>query len=360
MKKILIVLPTDSLGGAENYLKMIAIYYKNHDVDVYGFKNEERGLWDDISDFTNLKFISKKSEVSGLIQFCFIMLFRRKKYDYIFSSQVYANGIIGILKSIGVLRSKYFIARESTSVFLRFTGKKLKFYKSVISLGYRKMDLLICQTEEMKKQFSDHFNKIEKRTKIIVIPNPIDLKVSNKLSKYELNMNLPDEYIVSAGRFIELKGFDLLIESFSKLKMKNLNLKLILLGEGEELENYQSQIKNLGIEDSVIFPGFTNNVYAYFKHAKLCVVSSIIEGFPNVLLQMMSQNSKVVSTKCAGGIDKINGVFTCDINSENELTNAITSCLNSDTTNNRDIFDTYLNSRSIESFISIIDFNLKN
>jgi glycosyltransferase involved in cell wall biosynthesis len=360
MKKILIVLPTDSLGGAENYLKMIAIHYKNDDVEVYSFKNNERGRWDDIGEFTNLNFISKIHEIVGMIQFFFIMLFRRKKYDYIFTSQVYANGMVGILKSLGILKSKYFIARESTSIFIRFKGKQLKFYKNIINLGYRKMDLLICQTEVMKQQFSEHFSKIEKRTKVIVVPNPIDLKVSKTLSSLKIDTILPDQYIVSAGRLIELKGYDLLIESFSKLKQEHPNLKLVILGEGELLEELQSQAETLNISDSVIFPGFVRNVYAYFKHAEMCVVSSRIEGFPNVLLQMMSQNTRVISTICAGGIENIKGIYTCETHSEMALTTAMKNSMNVDTSSNRAIFDKYLNSRSIESFLETLDASIKN
>lgn len=360
MKKILIVLPTDALGGAENYLKMIALHYKKHDVEVFVFKNEGHSLWDDIKELVKLRFMSKTNIFVGLIQFCFIMLFKRKKYDYIFTSQVYINGLIGILKSLGIVKSRYFIARESTSIFLRFKGRKLWFYKNVIQLGYINMDLLICQTEEMKQQFIKHFSKIVKRTKICVIPNPFNLNISKKLSNSKLKMNLPDEYIVSAGRFIELKGFDLLIESFSKLKIIYPSLKLVLLGEGELLENYKIQAKSLNISNSIIFPGFTNNVYAFFKHAKMCVVSSRIEGFPNVLLQMMSQNTKVVSTRCAGGINDIKGIFTCDVNDLSSLTNAMKNCMVSETIENRNKFDKYLKSRSIESFVKKIDQYLKS
>lgn len=360
MKKILIVLPTDSLGGAENYLKMIAIHYKNDDVDVYSFKNNERGRWDDIKEFTNLRFISKTHEIIGLIQFFFIMLFKRKKYDYIFTSQVYANAMVGIMKSLGILKSKYLIARESTSIFIRFKGKQLQFYKSIINLGYRKMDVLICQTELMKQQFSEHFSKIERRTKVSVIPNPIDLKLSNTLASFELETILPDKYIVSAGRLIELKGYDLLIDAFSKLKAEHPNLKLIILGEGGLLDTLQTQAKDLNISDSVIFPGFVKNVYAYFKQAKMCVVSSRIEGFPNVLLQMMSQNFSVVSTLCAGGIEHIEGVYTCEPDNGKALFEAMKTCFDTDNTSIRAIFDSYLNSRSMESFLDIIDSQVKN
>jgi glycosyltransferase involved in cell wall biosynthesis len=356
--KILIVLPTDSLGGAENYLKMMALHYKNEEVDVYAFKNESNHQWDDLKQYSNLQFLSKSHVFIGVIKFCFLMLLRRKKYDYIFTSQVYVNGLVGILKLLGVIKSKYFVARESTSIFLRFKGKKLKCYRAVINLGYRNMDLLVCQTKEMKQQFIHHFDKIEQRTKICVIPNPIDLEVSNKLSKSVLDFDISLEYIVSAGRFIPLKGYDVLIASFYNLKKKYPNLKLILLGEGELLQDYKMQVENLELEDSVIFPGFTNNVYPYFKHATVCVVSSRIEGFPNVLLQMMSQNTKVVSTTCTETIKEIKGVFTCKADNEVSLTNAINKCLKTNTIVNRNMFDNYLNVRTTASFMKIVDANL--
>jgi glycosyltransferase involved in cell wall biosynthesis len=348
------------LGGAENYLKMIAFHYKNEDVEIYAFKNNERGRWNDVGEFANMKFISKAHEVTGIIGFVFIMLFKRKKYDYIYTSIIYANSVVGILKTLGIIRSKYFIARESTSIFLRFKGTQLNFYKNIIRLGYRKMDLLICQTEVMKEQFSKHFKNIEKRTLLRVIPNPIDLKNSKTRSGKQLDLKLPDEFVVTAGRLIELKGYDLLIDSFAKLKSEHPNLKLIILGEGDKLEELQEQATMLNILDSVIFSGFVNNVYPYFKKAKICVVSSRIEGFPNVLLQMMSQNTKVVSSLCAGGIEEIPGIYTCKAGDEETLTTAMRLCLNTNTEKNRQVFDDYLDARSVDAFIETINTTLKD
>jgi trehalose-6-phosphate synthase len=105
------------------------------------------------------------------------------------------------------------------------------------------------------------------------------------------------------------------------------------------------------LEEDVILPGMVENVYPYFKNARMCVVSSRIEGFPNVLLQMMSQNEKVVSTLCAGDIDKLEGVFTCKPNDEDDLLRAMAACLEADTSENRELFDRELQDRSIDKFI---------
>lgn len=352
---ILILLPNDSLGGAEQYLKMVANFYKGEDISIYYFKNHERGQWDELKPYTNQYYVTKNHEIFGMMRFIVSMLFSGKKYDYIYTSHIYTNALVGILKSVGILRSRYFIARESTSIFLRYKGLTLKFYRSLYVMGYRRMNLLICQTELMKNQFLEHFGKIHKRTRIEVIPNPIDLKIAEKIASDAMELDFPSDYIVTAGRLIEVKGYDLLIDAFSVVKETNPKLKLVILGRGPDRESLERQIAALNLTDEVILAGYKDNVYKYFKNARLCVISSRIEGFPNVLLQMMSQNNKVVSTLCAGGIDDIDGVFTCPTNDVNALSGVMTKCLNENTDRNRLQFDTYLNARSIEMFMQTID-----
>ena len=57
---------------------------------------------------------------------------------------------------------------------------------------------------------------------------------------------------------------------------------------------------------------------------------------------MMSQNIKVECTICAGGIDEIEGVFTCGTDNVIALRDAIEKCLNANTGVNRMYFDGYL------------------
>jgi len=118
-------------------------------------------------------------------------------------------------------------------------------------------------------------------------------------------------------------------------------------------------IIKLKLESSVFLPGFVQNVYPFFKYAKVCVVSSRIEGFPNVLLQMMSQNNNVVATKCAGGIAEINGLFLAETNSIESLELAINSCLAADNSVNEKAFKQNLEERSIDNCIKRIEKELR-
>lgn len=353
--KILIVLPNDSLGGAEQYLKMIAQYYESADINIYFFRTSSTKQWNDLPAQVKLNFMSHTSEARGVFNFVRHMLFKRPKFDYIFTSHIYTNSLLGFLRSTKIVKSKKLISRESTSIFLRYKGIKLWRYKLIYCLGYKNIDLLICQTQRMQNQLIQNFKKLTKHVNVQVIPNPIDLgKIKNASSlTNEIDFDFP--YIVSAGRLMKAKGFDILIKSFSSVKLDFPELKLIILGKGGQKESLIELAASLNLQNDVILPGHVDNVYEFFKKAQLCVVSSRIEGFPNVLLQMMSQNHNVVSTTCAGGIDTIDGLYTCIPNDKNELYLAMKNCLNGNNVKNREVFEAFLHSRDIKSFVKTVE-----
>lgn len=352
MGRVLILVPNDILGGAEQYLKNIATYMfsEGHEVDVFFLKKETGSGWQDVAGEVHLFFTSSKKERMGVIA-CFAKLFRnrRTKYEYVFTSHIHINSFVAFLRRINVIKARSHVARESTSIFMRYKGLKLAVFKSHYKLNYHKIDLLICQTDFMLKQLKEGVPSLFNKIKIKVIPNPI--KTVSLQSFREEDEVTFSNYIVSAGRLIPEKGFDLLIESFGILSKSLPDLNLVILGEGVMRSELQNKINDLGLTDKVSLHGFVKNVYPYFEKAKLCVVSSRIEGFPNVLLQMMSQNTNVVSTLCAGGIKELEGVITCQNNDKFSLVNAMQCALNRDTSKNRHLFDKQLGERSLDAFV---------
>lgn len=296
--------------------------------------------------------------ISYLYLFPFLFFFFKKNETlYIFSSQTLINSLLGVCKKLGFYKSKL-IVRESNSIFELLDGLKLLRYKIAYKIGYHYVDLVICQTSYMKNQLLDAMPWIEKKTKVAVISNPLNHKDMIKKSKEVIEELQDEDYIVAAGRLVPVKGFDILINSFSDIHEKLNGCKLYILGDGPDKESLTKQIKDKGLEKKIILKGLVPNVYPYFKNSKLCVMSSRIEGFPNVLLQMMSQNNKVVTTISAGDIDQIKGIFTCPINDVNELSNSIIECFNTNTTDRRNLFDADLSKRNLNSFIDKILDNL--
>ena len=342
MTKKTIFLLSNSLGGAEQILFNIAKY--SNIKDIFVFYKSQNNIWEKAG--FDVKYFN--GSVVKMIQ-----TISNRKFKTVYSSHIMMNALLGLFRKLNILHTDYLVCRESTSVFLRYKGIKLLKYKLAYCIGYKKIDLLITQSDSMKNVLLDNVPYLKNRFKIKTIPNPFVYP-----KNIVLNCQYDFPYIISAGRLIPEKGFDILIDAFHRLSFQYSELRLIILGEGFLRQELQEKIKELGLMGKVLMPGFVHNVYKYFKNAEVCVVSSTIEGFPNVLLQMMSQNNNIVSTLCAGGIENLKGVKTCITNNSTKLYEAINDVLYKDCTCNRVYFDNELKKRSIENFVKNIDMLL--
>jgi glycosyltransferase involved in cell wall biosynthesis len=67
----------------------------------------------------------------------------------------------------------------------------------------------------------------------------------------------------------------------------------------------REQAQNLGLQEKVIFLGFQANPWLYLKHADAFILPSRYEGLPNVLLEALALETRVVVSDCPGGIREI-------------------------------------------------------
>jgi len=338
--RILIISINDQKGGAEGVLQKIVNYYntKNKEVFICFLKVKNYDFWRKLLDQEKIKKITLKE----LMKF---------KFDIVFSSHILTNFLIDILRFFRLVKTKVHIARESTNVFLRYKNGKLLIYKFMYFFGYNISDKVVFQTRDQLKYITNKVPKIKKKS--IVIHNPFIFPNESLINEY-----IPSEekYIVSIGRLIHEKGFDLLISAFLELGLKEKGYKLIILGEGHEKKNLLELINQSNLKEAVLLKGYVHNVYPYFKNANCCVVSSRVEGFPNVLLEMMSVNTNVVSTLCAGDIENINGIEKCVTNNLEALKKSINLVLSSpNKVENEEIFKKFLQERSIENFMNKIN-----
>lgn len=132
-----------------------------------------------------------------------------------------------------------------------------------------------------------------------IIFNPFDFDAIRAAALQPCEM-AGKPYLIHVGRFHQTKRHDRLLRAYAKT---GINAPLVLIGQGDE--EATGRIKklalSLGIQDRVIFKGFTSNPYPWIHHAKLLVVSSDSEGFGNVLVEALICQVPVVSTRCPGG-----------------------------------------------------------
>jgi glycosyltransferase involved in cell wall biosynthesis len=145
--------------------------------------------------------------------------------------------------------------------------------------------------------------------KVRLIYNGFDLEEMRKEAAVEVNhpwFNNGEEPVVGAlGRMVELKGFEYLLEAIKLVKDSGFNVKLIMIGKGELLEELKLKAERLDIKDRVEFLGFVENPFSYLARCDLFVLSSLYEGLPSTLIEAMALGLPVISTRCPTGPEEI-------------------------------------------------------
>jgi glycosyltransferase involved in cell wall biosynthesis len=90
--------------------------------------------------------------------------------------------------------------------------------------------------------------------------------------------------------------------------------KLVILGEGPLRAELEGLIASLGLVDDIALPGFQENPYDYMSQSTVFVLSSLFEGFGNVLVDALALGVPVISTRCPVGpediiTDGVTGIF---------------------------------------------------
>ncbi len=106
--------------------------------------------------------------------------------------------------------------------------------------------------------------------------------------------------LLAVGTLRPYKGFRMLLDAVALVRRER-EVRLVVLGEGEQREDLERHARELGIDEAVSFVGFRPNPFAYMARADLFVLSSEREGLPGALIQAMACGCPVVATDCPSG-----------------------------------------------------------
>lgn len=108
--------------------------------------------------------------------------------------------------------------------------------------------------------------------------------------------------ILGVGQLIERKGFSTLLQAFSLLRTKQA-ARLMILGDGPQRQRLLEQAADSGFADDVCLRGFVENPYPCYRGAKVFANPSLLEGFPNTLVEALAAGTPVVTTdgRCGHG-----------------------------------------------------------
>jgi len=135
-----------------------------------------------------------------------------------------------------------------------------------------------------------------------LIPNvlvPYDGSDSNETHPW-LSDKKKSFIFITVSRLVPSKNIGLLIKAFSSVSAV-VDSKLIIVGQGPDMENLKKLIKSLSLEKKVCLCGFIEDVKLYINQANAFVLSSNEEGFGQVITEAMSVGCPIISTDASGG-----------------------------------------------------------
>jgi GalNAc-alpha-(1->4)-GalNAc-alpha-(1->3)-diNAcBac-PP-undecaprenol alpha-1,4-N-acetyl-D-galactosaminyltransferase len=153
---------------------------------------------------------------------------------------------------------------------------------------------LVVQTQRVRQQML----RMMRGRPVYVIPNA----VFNPPTASQITRDpAATRWIVAVGRLTSQKGFDLLIEAFSRIAEAHPNWSLKILGEGPERAALDKLIASKLLTRRVILAGWENDPTAVLRQSEVFVLSSRFEGFPNALLEAMACGLASISFNCESG-----------------------------------------------------------
>lgn len=163
-------------------------------------------------------------------------------------------------------------------------------------LLYPLADLLVCQTEAALARF-----QALTRVRGVAIPNPVCLPPGVASRPTGENREPAHHALIAMGRLVPQKGFDLLLQAFSRIAVRHPAWTLTVWGDGPLLEELQTQANSLDLSQRVRFPGATADPFSKLSAADLFVFSSRFEGFGMALAEAMACGLPVISFDCPEG-----------------------------------------------------------
>ncbi|WP_338767653.1 N-acetyl-alpha-D-glucosaminyl L-malate synthase BshA [Bernardetia sp. ABR2-2B] len=194
-------------------------------------------------------------------------------------------------------------------------------YAPVVTFSINESDGVTAVSDSLRQQTYDTFGV---KSEIDVIPNFIDLERFKKQQKDHFKKAIcpnGEKLVVHTSNFRKVKRIDDVIKVFAKVR-KQIEAKLLLVGEGPERRPMEDLVKELDLSADVRFLGEIDVIEEVLSVADLFVMPSETESFGLAALEAMACQVPVISSN-AGGLVELNiqGVsgFMSDVGDVNDM-----------------------------------------
>lgn len=278
------------IGGAQNIsINLInSLYKKDNKFDKIITINDTGILKKKISKSIKIHNLKKKKLIFCIFEY--IKFVKNNNVEKIFCVQPHIV-IFCYIMNFFLMKKVKIIARETNSygknIFRKFSLKE-KIFIFIKNLVYKRIHLVIYPSRGLRGEING---------KKKYINNFVNIKFLQKIKKKN------GKYLLGIGRLVEQKRFQDLIIAFNLIK-NEITEKLIIIGEGPQKNNLEELILKLNLKHRIKILPFKNYLN-YLANCKIFIQTSAWEGMPNILIEAMVLEKKIVATNCNHGPKEI-------------------------------------------------------
>lgn len=343
MKKIYIILPDLSAGGAERVAITIARILKKSgfNIEFINLGNPEGEMYDWIVPEFNMTSFGCNRVLTAIPKLYSFM--REHSKAIFFSSREHVN-VVGLLCA-KMARRKMVVRipnMPKNKLVKGIGGMKASVIRSVNKNILKSAKWVIAQNNEMREQLINVYKLPQ--SKVVAINNPVDKQYVVDSARDTVNPFPKGETVfLNICNIAYSKGIDVLIKAWKIVVNEISDAHLYIVGRHNS-EYAQNLVQSVTKQDKISFLGFQSNPYPFIKYCDCFVLPSRMEGFPNVVLEAMCFNRPVASTSCVEVIKEIinpgkNGYY-CDIEDPEALAEImIKAVMLKQIDNSYDLFD---------------------
>ena len=293
IKKIAILLPSANVGGAERLiLEELSFLINDHrfhfELHLVFEAGTLRDIFKKLGVSVHVWDAPHKSLRVILYYLKIVRYLRKEKFDILHVHLLYSIGpLVGLLAGLRVLTTIHSDVH----------------YGPLERFCMRRSDLVLGCGSQVIRNLG---NFIPGR-KLKLLNNairPIALNTSQpKDTLSSMGLNGSNKIVLSIGRLMKVKGYDLLIEAFRRVLDKEPDAVLLIAGEGPDREKLEQQIKAAVLYKHVRLLGLVDNVNELLDLCDVYVNSSRWEGLPMTLLEAVAHKTPVVATDVGGNYE---------------------------------------------------------
>lgn len=361
-KHIAFFVSSFNLGGVERAFVTLANSFveDGHKVDFIVSLNEGI-LKDELNSNVNIVDLGcSKLRGSFIKVYGYI---KKSTADLLITGPTYPNIIAVICNLVAFRKFKVVVTQHSyQDVEMDNLGLVGKLAPYLIKMTYNYADKVVAVSQGVKTDLIINYGINPSKIQVTynaVINDSFFKKSNDSIEESIFSKISSKNFLVAVGRLEIVKNYPFLIDVYAKMKSEipNFNYDLVILGDGTERKNIETQIKELGIQEHVHLIGAVSNPLPIIKRAKALVHASFSEAMPLVYVEALALKVPVVTTMNKGAIEVLNGVkqkIIIDSHDQKKFIIGVLEILENNNFTDLPNLDKFHSNIIKESFLSII------